>query len=547
MRVDPTTTEIISNSLVYASEEMGIALRNSSYSPNIRERMDHSAAIFDDKGRLLAQAEHIPVHLGSLPWGLARTLYYCEKEGIELEPSSMIMVNNPYIAGTHLNDVTVIRPIFLSNKLVGYAANKAHHSDVGGKVPGSISIDVKTLFEEGVVLDPQYLIRKNRFLTSAVDALCSKSRTPKERRGDLKAQTAANITGERRVLELVKKHGLKTFRQSCRVSLEKTELLSRFRLSKMPFGTYEAEDYLEDPDGHEIRLHATITISNRSLKVDYTGTDSQLSNSLNAVFGVTLSGVYYVTRTLTGDDVPANHGAFAPIQVHAPEGSILNPTYPHPCAGGNLETSQRNADLLYRAFSKALPDKIPADAGGSMNNVMIGGTWKGRSWAFYETIGVGLGAQHDRDGIDGIQANMTNTMNTPIEEIERSYPLLITQYELRPDSSGPGQYRGGSGIIRSYQAQTDDITFTVLADRGKNRPQGLFGGGPGANTEVNLYRRKKGKMLKTKLPVKTTIVLKKGDVVEIKTAGGGGYGNPEKRAKPGLKEDLENGLVAYIN
>jgi len=539
MRVDPTTTEIIRNSLVYASEEMGIALRNASYSPNIRERMDHSAAIFDDERRLLAQAEHIPVHLGSLPWGVARTLDYCEKEGIELEPSSMIMVNNPYIAGTHLNDVTVIRPIFLSNKLVGYAANKAHHSDVGGKVPGSIPIDAKTLFEEGVVLDPQYLIRKNRFVVSAVDALCSKSRTPNERRGDLKAQTAANITGDRRVLEIVKKHGLKTFQQSSRDSLEKTESLSRLRLSKIPFGTFEAEDYLEDPDGHDIRLHVTIKISNRGLQVDYTGTAPQVSNSLNAVFGVTLSGVYYVTCTLTGDDVPANHGAFAPIQVHAPEGSVLNPTYPHPVAGGNVETSQRNADLLYRAFSKAVPDRVPADSGGSMNNVMIGGTWKGRSWAFYETIGVGLGAQHDRDGIDGIQANMTNTMNTPIEEIERSYPLLITQYELRPDSSGPGEYRGGAGIIRSYQAQTNNITFTVLADRGKNKPQGRFGGGPGANTEVALYRRNKGKMVKTRLPVKTTIVLKKGDVVEIKTAGGGGYGNPEKRAKRRLKDDLE--------
>src|SRR6266571_4704779 len=539
MLLDPTTTEIIRNSLVYASEEMGIALRNTSYSPNIRERMDHSAAIFDEEGRLLAQAEHIPVHLGSLPWGLARTLDYCEREDVDLEPSSMIMVNNPYIAGTHLNDVTVIRPVYHSNRLVGYAANKAHHSDVGGRVPGSISIDAETLFDEGVVIDPRYLMRKNRIIRSAVRALSSRSRTPRERTGDLKAQTAANITGERRVLELVKKHGLKTFRQACTQSLKETERLARLRLSRMATGIYQALDYLEDPDGHNIRLSLTITLSNGSLKVDYTGTDKQVSHPLNAVFGVTLSGVYYVTCTLMGDDVPANHGAFAPIQVHAPEGSVLNPTYPHPCAGGNLETSQRNADLLYRAFSKAVPDRVPADSGGSMNNVMIGGTWKGRSWAFYETIGVGLGAQHDRDGIDGIQANMTNTMNTPIEEIERSYPLLITQYELRPDSSGPGQYRGGSGIIRSYQAQTDDITFTVLADRGKNRPQGLFGGGPGANTEVNLYRRKKGEMFRTKLPVKTTIVLKKGDVVEIKTAGGGGYGNPEKRAENGLKEGGE--------
>jgi len=543
MLLDPTTTEIIRNSLVYASEEMGIALRNTSYSPNIRERMDHSAAIFDDEGRLLAQAEHIPVHLGSLPWGLAKTLDYCEREGVDLEPSSMIMVNNPYIAGTHLNDVTVIRPVYHSNRLVGYAANKAHHSDVGGRVPGSISIDAETLFDEGVVIDPRYLMRKNRIIRSAVRALSSRSRTPTERTGDLKAQTAANITGERRVLELVKKHGLKTFRQACTQSLKETERLARLRLSRMATGIYQALDYLEDPDGHNIRLSVTITLSNGSLKVDYTGTDKQVSHPLNAVFGVTLSGVYYVTRTLTGDDVPANHGAFAPIQVHAPEGTILNPTYPHPVAGGNVETSQRNADLLYRAFSKAVPDKVPADSGGSMNNVMMGGKWRGKSWAFYETIGVGLGAQRDRDGIDAIQANMTNTMNTPIEEIERSYPLLIKQYELRPDSAGAGQRRGGTGIIRSYQALADDTTVTVLAERGRNRPHGLLGGGSGAKTEVTLYKKKRGRMERTRLPVKTTVILHRGDIIEIKTAGGGGHGKPEKRDRRRVEEDFENQVV----
>jgi len=543
--MDPIASEIIRNSLVYASEEMGIALRNSSYSPNIRERMDHSAAIFDNDGRLLAQAEHIPVHLGSLPWGLTKILNYCSKEGLELEPFSTLMVNNPYIAGTHLNDVTVVRPIYSSNRLVGYAANKAHHADVGGKVPGSISVDAKTLFEEGVVVDPKYLIRKNKFVENTVTAFVSKSRTPKERVGDLKAQTAANITGERRVLELVKKHGWKPFREACAESLRKTEQLMRLRLSKIPAGTYQARDSLEDPDGHDIRLRVTLTISKGNLKVDYTGTEGQVSNPLNAVYGVTLSGVHYVTRTLTGDDVPANHGAFTPITVNAPEGTILNPTFPHPVAGGNVETSQRNADLLYRAFSKAIPDRVPADSGGSMNNIMMGGTFHGRSWAFYETIGVGLGARSDADGIDGIQANMTNTMNTPIEEIERSYPLLIKQYELRPNSAGPGRHRGGSGIVRSYQSLSDDITVTILSDRGRNRPQGLFEGGPGARTEVTLYKKDIGKTRKLRLPVKITVLLKKGDVIEIKTAGGGGYGKAENREKSRIRNDIENEIISY--
>src|SRR5438477_611151 len=364
--------------------------------------------------------------------------------------------------------------------------------------------------------------------------------------GDLKAQTAANITGERRVLELVSKHGRKLFRQACAELLRKTELLMRLKISTIPSGTYQAQDYLEDPDGHDIRLQVTLTISKERLEVDYTGTDNQVSNPLNAVYGVTLSGVYYVTRTLTGDDVPANHGAFAPITIHAPEGTILNPTFPHPVAGGNVETSQRNADLLFRTFSKAIPSKVPADSGGSMNNVMMGGTYKGRDWAFYETIGVGLGARIDADGIDGIQANMTNTMNTPIEEIERSYPLLIKQYELRPNSSGSGRHRGGTGIVRSYQALTDNITVTVLADRGRNSPRGLFGGGPGARTEVNLYHTARGKARKIRLPVKVTIVLRKGDVIEIRTAGGGGYGKPEKREGARIKGALESqvGLMA---
>jgi N-methylhydantoinase B len=545
MSTDPTTVEIFRNTLLYASEEMGIALRNSSYSPNIRERMDHSAAIFDAEGRLLAQAEHIPVHLGSLPLGLQKTLDYCEKEGFEMEESSMIMVNNPYIAGTHLNDVTVIRPVYYSNNLVAYTANKAHHADVGGKVPGSISVDAKTLFEEGVVIDPRYLTRKNRFVNSAVTALSSRSRTPRERIGDLKAQTAANITGERRVLEIVKKKGRRIFQQACAESLRKTEQLMRLRLSKIPSGTYQAEDYLEDPDGHDIRLRVAITISTGRLKVDYAGTDSQVSNPLNAVYGVTLSGVYYVTRTLTGDDVPANHGAFTPITVHAPEGTILNPIFPHPVAGGNVETSQRNADLLYRAFSKAIPNKVPADSGGSMNNIMMGGTYKGRNWAFYETIGVGLGATNNRDGIDGIQANMTNTMNTPIEEIERSYPLLIRQYEIRPDSAGPGRHRGGSGIVRSYQSLSDDITVTILSDRGRNRPQGLFGGGPGARTEVTFCKKENGNTRKIRLPVKITVVLQKGDIIEVKTAGGGGYGKAENREKSRIRDYIENEIIIY--
>ena len=528
---------------------MGIALRNASYSPNIKERLDHSAAIFDLDGRLLAQAEHIPVHLGSLPWGLKNILDYCDREGVRLEEGDMIVANNPYVAGTHLNDVTVVRPIYHSGRLVGYGANKAHHSDVGGKVPGSISSDAKTLFEEGLIIDPRPLMRRNEFVNETVTLVARNSRTPAERMGDLKAQAAANITGERRVQDVLSKYGRHTFERACTESISYAERLARKRISRLKNGTYGAEDYLESPDGHDIRLKITIKIAESSIEVDYTGTDHQVENPLNAVFGVTLSGVYFVVRTIAGDDIPANSGAFAPIIVHAPEGTVVNPTFPHPVAGGNVETSQRNADLVYAAFAKAAPKLVPAAAGGSMNNVMIGGIHHRKSWAFYETIGVGLGGRDGVDGIDGIQANMTNTMNTPIEEIERTLPLRIRQYELRPDSGGAGEYRGGTGIIRSFEA-LDNTTFTLMSERGRHAPWGLFGGKSGGRTRVFLRkvtsrnsRQKGGRKSAIELPTKFTISLTIGDLVEIQTAGGGGYGDPRKRDRSLVTADRENGIV----
>ncbi len=545
--VDPITQELIGSSLLYTSEEMGVALRNSSYSPNIKERMDHSAALFDTQGRLLAQAEHIPVHLGSLPWGMRKIIEYCEKEGLEFENGSMIAVNNPYISGTHLNDVTVVKPIFSKEtskrSLIAFAANKAHHADVGGKVPGSISVDATSLFEEGFILNPTYLMRRNEFVRETLSTFCSNSRTPIERQGDLKAQVAANITGERRVLALIQKYGVKHFQDACKSSFDYARRLLVKRLAGMKKGTYKAQDYLEHPDGkHDIKLRVKVTLSDERVLVDYSGSDSEVQIPLNAVFGVTLSGVHYVIRTLTGKDIPPNHGAFELISVFAPEGTIVNPTFPSPVAGGNVETSQRNADILYKALSKAMPRKIPAAAGGSMNNVMIGGVHKGQGWAFYETAGVGLGGRFGSDGVDGIQANMTNTMNTPIEEVERSMPLLITRYEFRENSSGAGQYRGGSGLVRAFQSRSDSkVTFTVLAERGRHEPWGLYGGKGGGKTKV-LFRDFEGKT--KEIPIKSTITLDKGETVEIRTAGGGGYGPPCRRVRAMVQADIEDGLVS---
>ncbi|MDA4111672.1 MAG: hydantoinase B/oxoprolinase family protein [Thaumarchaeota archaeon] len=540
--MDPVTVQIIRSSLLYASEEMGIALRNASYSPNIKERMDHSAAIFDADGRLIAQAEHMPVHLGSLPWGLNNIIRYCSKEGMEFERGSMVVVNNPYIAGTHLNDITVVSPIYRLDgaELLGFAANKAHHADVGGSVPGSISIDSRSVLQEGFLINPVYLMRNGDFIKDTVSIISSNSRTPKERIGDLKAQVAANVTGVRRVAAIVSKYGFEIFKEAAEESFEYSEAMMRSRLSTIKRGVYSSEDFLEHPDGTNINLKVKLEISDEGVEVDYTGTHRQVDFPLNAVFGVTLSGVYFVIRTLTGDDIPANHGAFAAINVRAPEGSLLNPTFPHPVGGGNVETSQRNADVLFRAFSKAIPDRCPAAPGGSMNNVMIGGIHKGSSWAFYETIAVGLGGKKGMDGLDGIQSNMTNTMNTPIEDIERSMPMMVTRYEFRENTSGRGEFRGGCGVVRAFKMLSDSVTFTILSDRERIKPWGLLGGGDGMNTKVVLITNNTARQVRNK----GTYILNKDDEFQIHTAGGGGYGRASRRDKEKLAKDIENGLVS---
>ncbi|MGC8980717.1 MAG: hydantoinase B/oxoprolinase family protein [Thermoplasmata archaeon] len=528
---------IIRNSLYYASEEMGIALRNSAYSPNIKERMDHSAAIFDSEGRLLAQAEHIPVHLGSLPVGLRNTLDFMQRESMEFRKGDMVVVNNPYIAGTHLNDVTLIRPVFFEDELVAFVANKAHHSDIGGRVPGSISMDAESIFEEGLIVNPVYLMRDNEFREDVISIFSANSRNPYERKGDLRAQAAANFTGERRILEILRKYGLMEFRNSSQDLFEYSLRLFLDGMKRFREGSYKGEDYIE-LDGEDIRLSVNIEIREGNVYVDYNGTSTQVRSPLNAVLGVTVSGVHYVFRTLLGENIPVNYGTFSRIHIQVPEGTVLNPTFPSPVAGGNVETSQRNADVIYLALSGAAPDIVPAASGGSMNNVMVGGVHSGRTWAFYETIGVGTGGRKGMDGIDGIHANMTNTMNTPIEEIEKNYPLMIVKYEFREGSSGMGEFRGGNGLIRAYRA-LDKMTFTILSDRMRHRPYGLLGGEYGAPTDIII---RKGKS-KIKGRSKITVELMPGDYVEIRTAGGGGYGDKSRRSIERIMEDIENGLI----
>jgi N-methylhydantoinase B len=543
--VDAVTVELIRGGLQYAAEEMGLAVRNASYSPNIKERLDHSCALFDAEGRLAAQAEHIPVHLGSLPWGLRHTLSYLQERGMVLDEGDMIVVNDPYIAGTHLPDITVVRPIFYQGSLVGYAANKAHHDDVGGSVPGSLNASAPELYAEGLILPPVFLMRRGEIVDDVVQVILSNSRTPHVREGDLKAQIAGNMVGERRVLETLAEHGPATYAAALPMIMDLSEVRLRRAVAALPDGSYYAEEFLESDGFSEkpVRLAVTVTIAGERLSIDYTGTDPQLPGALNAVLGVALSGVYYTVAALVDPGVPVNEGLLRAVDIHVPEGTLLNPRRPAPVAGGNTETSMRNADLLLRALASALPDRAPASSGGSMTNTIFGGRTQAGAWGFYETIACGMGARPGLDGLDGIHCHMTNTLNTPIEAMERSFPVLMTRYEFRPDTGGAGRYRGGCGVSRAWRLLAEACTLTLLTERSTLVARGLDGGGDGGRAAHALWREGQ----RQSLPAKCTVTLQAGDEVEINTPGGGGLGHPRERDRSAVSRDIRNGLVSAEN
>jgi len=525
MPADAITTQVIKSALIYASEEMGIAVRNAAYSPNIKERLDHSCALFDARGRLIAQAEHIPVHLGSLPWGLRETLAWLQREGRELRSGDMWVVNDPYVSGTHLNDVTVVRPVFFDGRLAGFAANKAHHTDVGGMVPGSMSADAPELFAEGLVVAPVPLMREDVVNPDIVALFRANSRTPQARSGDLRAQVAGNLTGERRLLELFERYGARTVEAAIELILDESERAMRAALTRLGNGEYEAADVLEDRDGNpSIRICVRMTLENGAVRFDYAGTHEQLPFPMNAVYGVTLSGVYYALRAVTDPSIPMNEGCFRPVSVEVPEGTLLNPRRPAPVSGGNVETSTRNADVVLQVLAKAAPERVPASSGGTMSNVMLGGTRaNGQTWAFYETNGCGMGARPNADGLDGIQCHMTNTLNTPIEALEREFPLRITRYEFAEGTGGIGRYHGGNGLIRELQLTDGSARVSLLAERHTVHPSGAQGGEPGA-VGRHVLRAADGN--ETELPAKITRALAPGETLVVQTPGGGGYGLP---------------------
>ncbi|HEY3674554.1 MAG TPA: hydantoinase B/oxoprolinase family protein [Candidatus Tumulicola sp.] len=529
--IGPISAEIVANALAYASEEMGVAVRNSAYSPNIKERLDHSCALFDVRGRLIAQAEHIPVHLGSLPWGLRQTLALVRERG-GMHAGEMWVVNDPYISGTHLNDVTVIRPIFSDKRLIGYAANKAHHTDVGGSAPGSMPPDARDLFAEGLIVPPMLLVENDAPVDATIALFRANSRVPKARAGDLRAQMAGNYTGERRLLEIVERYGVEGAELAFERLITASATRMRNALRALGEGTFEASDYLEDAGGRPtLRIALRLTLHDGRAHLDYDGTCSQVDAPLNAVFGVTLSGVAYALRAATGAQIPMNEGCFAPVEVTVPEGTLLNPRRPAAVSGGNVETSTRNADVVLQALALAARDRFGACSGGTMSNVMLGGTRSnGDSWAFYETNGCGMGARPNDDGIDGIQCHMTNTLNTPIEAIEVDYPLRVVRYEFAAGTGGRGRHRGGDGLIRAIELTEGHAIASLLADRHTLAPPGALGGEPGSVGHHALVRDGG----ETQLPAKTRVDLQPGDVLVVQTPGGGGYGAPARGA--GFKE-----------
>lgn len=541
MTDDKVMIEVTKHTLNYISEEMGIALKKSAYSPNIRERGDHSCAVLDATGRTIGQAEHIPVHIGSLPHGLKKTLEYLHEKNSDPRPGEIYFLNDPYIAGTHLNDVTTIRPVFYENRLLGYTANKAHQVDVGGVSPASIGIKATNLNEEGTVIAPTRLVESDQINDEVANDFAQKTRMPKVVLGDLRAQVAANLLGDRRLKALVSRIGVEEFENACDKILDQTQRFTLAEYAKMPKGTFTGEDFLELEDTL-LPIRVKVKLASDGVTIDFTGTAPQVNAPLNAVFGVTISAVTFAIKTLMPSELSPNDGFSRTITINAPEGSIVNPVKPAPVAGGNLETSQRIVDTIYRALIESLPERIPAASHGSMNNLMMGGMdpQNGETWAFYETIGGGYGGRFGMDGVEGIQVNMTNTLNTPIEVIEHYYPVIFQSYSLRSGSGGEGEWRGGVGIERSFTALAT-IEVTLLGERSRVRPYGYKGGLPGQPSQY-LVQKLNGESVV--LRSKDSVTLNPSEMLIVRTAGGGGYGNPKKRARTSVKEDFENDYVS---
>ncbi|MBU2885008.1 hydantoinase B/oxoprolinase family protein [Gilvimarinus agarilyticus] len=497
-------------------EEMGALLKCAAFSPNIKDRLDFSCALFDPDGQLAAQAAHIPVHLGSMAYAMADIV-----ESHPWQPGDMLVVNDPYLGGTHLPDVTVIAPVYGFEQLVGFAANRAHHANIGASEPGSMPVST-CLQEEGEIIPPTLLVRRDEVVSDVMNRLCgtdSQATHSIQARGDFAAQISACRLGADRLTEQVEALGVASYMTSLRALNDYAERLARHALSVIPQGRYRFRDYMDD-DGlgqSDIEIAVTIDVSERGVAVDFTGTSGQVSGNINCPLSVAAAAAFYALRCLMPPQTPACAGTFRPIQITAPIGCLVNAQRPAAVAAGNVETSTRMVDVVLGALAQTLPELIPAASTGSMNNVAMGAhaTAQQPRWDYYETNGGGMGAGKNGGGLSGVQTHMTNTLNTPIESLEQHYPLRVTRYQLRRGSGGKGKVCGGDGLIREYQFLAP-TRLTLLTERRSYTPWGLMGGEPGAAGE-NLLN---GELL----PAKIAIDVATGDVLTLATAGGGGWG-----------------------
>lgn len=531
--INPIDISIFQSTTHSIAEEMGAALRRTSYSPNIKERRDYSCAIFDETGQVIAMGDHMPVHLGSMPMSVKAAV-----DALSLERGDIAILNDPYRGGTHLPDITMVMPVFGDeDRPVFYSATRAHHADVGGRYPGSMGL-CSEIYQEGLRIPPVKIVRQGVIERSVLEILLQNVRTPVEREGDLQAQIGACRVGEQRLHELIRKYQPEMIRRLTDELFDYSERLTRAELSRMPAGEFEAEDFLDDDgaggDAVRIRVKLTIDPAAASATVDFSGSAPQTETSINAVLAITYSAVYYIFRCLLPAHAPATAGLMRPITLIVPEGTIVNARLPAPVAGGNVETSQRIVDVLLRALSAALPHRVPAASCGTMTNLTIGGIDPryDRPFTYYETTAGGMGARPDRDGVSGVHTHMTNSLNTPIEALEYAYPFRVVRYGYRAESGGRGRFAGGNGLRREIELLTD-AQVTLLADRQKIGPYGLHGGADGTPGRISLLHE--GEV--QPLPGKCSVRAVNGDIIRLETPGGGGWGSSTVHPSTDLSND----------
>lgn len=520
MQLNPILLEVFKNRFVSIAEEMGVTLNRTAFSPNIKERRDFSCAIFNAQGEMIAQAAHIPVHLGSMPLSVKSAM-----ESEQFAEGDMVILNDPFKGGTHLPDITILAPVFLTpeSKVPDfYVANRAHHADVGGMSSGSMPLST-SIYQEGVIVPPLKIVEGGKVDQKLLKFILNNVRTPIEREGDFSAQIMANLIGVKRIKEVVAKYGIEVVKKYCNGLLDYSEKILRDIIKNIDDGEYVFEDYLDDDgiDREDIKIKVKLKIKGDEAIVDFSESDKQVKGSVNAVYSITLSAVLYVFRSLIEDDIPTNAGLLRPLKVLTQKGSVVDAIFPSAVAGGNVETSQRIVDVLLGALAKVLPEKIPAASQGTMNNVSIGGIDErtGLPFAYYETIGGGMGASSRQYGESAVHSHMTNTLNTPIEALEFSYPFLVTEYSIRKNSGGEGKFKGGDGIVREIKLLSR-AEVSVLSERRKRGPYGLAGGEPGKPGQNMVIREGKAE----KMPAKFNCILEKGCILRIETPGGGGYG-----------------------